>query len=125
MIANMLNLQDFTIVEQVDTGMKPPVYKARKENDPATYLIAIEKIEPLSIQPDKEIVLQESVYLRMLQEKEEARKGILRKEQFYKSLLENTFDNVIVRDMNGVITYVTPSIRQFGFEPEELIGHSG
>jgi PAS domain S-box-containing protein len=121
----MLNLQDFTIVEQVDTGPRPPVYKARKANDPATYLIAIEKIEPLSAQTEKKIVLQESLFLRMLQEREDAQEETRRKEQFYKSLLENTFDNVIVRDLNGIITYVTPSVRQFGFEPEELIGQTG
>jgi PAS domain S-box-containing protein len=40
----------------------------------------------------------------------------------YRMLAERTVDLIVRYDLNGVIEYISPSIRQYGFEPEQLVG---
>jgi PAS domain S-box-containing protein len=42
----------------------------------------------------------------------------------YRMLTERTVDLIVRYDLNGVIEYMSPSVRQYGFEPEELIGRT-
>jgi PAS domain S-box-containing protein len=59
------------------------------------------------------------------QERKEAEARIRQQEQFYKCMLENAFDGILVKDANGFIKYATPSVRQFGCDPEEVMGMDG
>ena len=40
----------------------------------------------------------------------------------YRRIAENTSDIIAMSDGDGRVTYLSPSIRQLGFEPEELLG---
>ncbi len=43
----------------------------------------------------------------------------------YRTLLENSGDLMYAYDLGGIITYVTPNIREFlGYEPDEVLGRS-
>lgn len=53
---------------------------------------------------------------------EELRKS----EEFFRTIMQNSSDVIIVVNPKAVITYVNPSIEQcLGYKPEELIGKSG
>jgi PAS domain S-box-containing protein len=43
----------------------------------------------------------------------------------YRLLAENTADIIARCDMKGILTYVSPSCRSYGYEPEELVGQPG
>jgi PAS domain S-box-containing protein len=44
----------------------------------------------------------------------------------FRALIENTSDVISILDVNGVIRYLSPSVRTvLGFDPSELIGNSG
>ena len=43
-------------------------------------------------------------------------------ERRYRMIAENTSDIIAMSDGDGRVTYLSPSIRQLGFEPEELLG---
>jgi PAS domain S-box-containing protein len=46
--------------------------------------------------------------------------------ELYRKLVENSNDVATIIDPNGVITYVSPSVRRvLGYEPEELVGEVG
>ncbi|MBC7085520.1 MAG: PAS domain S-box protein [Methanomethylovorans sp.] len=42
-------------------------------------------------------------------------------EEKYRTLVENSVDTILATDMNGVITYISPSISAYGFIPEEIV----
>lgn len=42
----------------------------------------------------------------------------------YRMIAENTSDIILMADNNGLTTFVSPSIRQLGLEPEDLMGGS-
>src|SRR5689334_6300840 len=113
----MQHLHEFTIIESVESSQTHTVYKAKRADDPLTYLVTI---QPVDSSPSG-LEIQQPAYENLLLE---AQEEIRRKEQFYRSLLENTFDDVMVCDANGIITYITPGIRKYGYEPEQLIGKS-
>jgi PAS domain S-box-containing protein len=49
-----------------------------------------------------------------------------RDSDWYRRLVEEVNDLVTVVDTDGTITYVSPAVtRVFGYEPDELIGHTG
>jgi len=55
-----------------------------------------------------------------------ADKELPRSEEYFRALIENSLDIIIVVDKKGTITYVSPSVeRVLGYKPEELIGESG
>ena len=69
---------------------------------------------------------------RALKEAEEraerkiAEERLLRSEEYFRALIENSSDIVIILDKKGMITYTSPSIERFlGYKPKELIGKSG
>ncbi len=45
-------------------------------------------------------------------------------EERYRSLVENLDDVVFSTDLEGIITFVNPSVSRFGYRPEELVGRS-
>src|SRR5579871_1474635 len=49
--------------------------------------------------------------------------GIIEKEPYFRSLIENASDVITILEPNGIIRYQSPSIeRVLGYKPEELIG---
>jgi PAS domain S-box-containing protein len=53
---------------------------------------------------------------------EKARSDLIRSEARYRLLAENTLDLLLAYDLEGRITYVAPSIRRYGLEPDDMIG---
>jgi len=50
---------------------------------------------------------------------------VRRSEEYFRYLTENTYDIITVADAQGVMHYVSPSIKRVsGYEPQELIGKS-
>ncbi len=50
---------------------------------------------------------------------------LLKNEEFFKSLLENSLDSVALLDETSRIKYITPSVKKiFGVQPEDFIGKS-
>jgi PAS domain S-box-containing protein len=46
-------------------------------------------------------------------------------ERKYRLITENSSDYISLITLKGIYTYVSPSVRQLGYEPEELLGKSG
>lgn len=55
-------------------------------------------------------------------ETEAAFRGLAESEGRYRMLAERTVDLIVRYSLDGIIEYISPSIRQYGFEPEELVG---
>ncbi|WP_155975663.1 sensor histidine kinase [Daejeonella oryzae] len=50
---------------------------------------------------------------------------IIKSEKFYRSLIENSRDIKCLSDLKGIITYISPSVKEIlGFEPDELTGRN-
>ncbi len=61
--------------------------------------------------------------LRMQSEKERAEEKLQKSELYYRSIIENSQDLICVLNVDGIIRYISPSIKTtLGYEPEELIG---
>lgn len=60
---------------------------------------------------------------RDINDRKLAEQAIRETEQKFRILAENAPDIVWQLDLTGIITYASPSVRAFGYEPEELIGH--
>ncbi len=58
-------------------------------------------------------------------ERKQAEEELQASEQRYRDIAENMFDVVFVSNLDGIITYVSPSVKDhFGYSPEELIGRN-
>ncbi len=59
-------------------------------------------------------------------EQKKAEKAQRESEEKFRSLIEYSFDAILILDANAVITYASPSvINLIGYEPEELVGRNG
>lgn len=55
-------------------------------------------------------------------EKKKAEEQLLRSESFYRTLISDSLDGILLTDKNGVISYASPSVeRILGFQPDDLI----
>ncbi len=123
------NLQNFTVIEEVQAHNGSAFLKAIRPGDPAVYLIAIQRHDD-SVHMDTPEACNTVQQLaermeKVMQEKTQAEEKIRRQERFYKGLLENAFDCVLVKDGEGKVCYASPGIRAFGYEPDEVIGKNG
>jgi PAS domain S-box-containing protein len=58
-------------------------------------------------------------------EEKKAGEAIRASEARYRLITENTSDFIVVIKFDGTYTYVSPSHRQLGYEPDDLVGKSG
>jgi PAS domain S-box-containing protein len=56
-------------------------------------------------------------------ERKEIEDALRQSEEKYKALTENTPDILFSANLNGIITYVSPQINQYGYLEEDLVGH--
>lgn len=82
-------------------------------------------------QEDADIDSDDTMFLGILAEaicREEERKHAietcLQTEMKYKVIAENTSDLIVMTDLDGIYTYVSPSNMQLGYAPEDLLGRS-
>jgi PAS domain S-box-containing protein len=67
-----------------------------------------------------------SVVIRDITERKQAEEEVLRKERYFRSLIENAQDVVEVLDEHGIVKYESPAIeRVIGYTPEERVGQPG
>lgn len=56
-------------------------------------------------------------------EREHARQQLVESERRYRAVAENSSDVVMIRDANGIIRWIAPSVTTlFGWDPDELVG---
>ena len=53
-----------------------------------------------------------------------AHQELVRREERFRSLVQRSSDIAMVFDGSGIIRYVSPAVRLFGYEPEDLVGTS-
>ncbi|RYD80213.1 MAG: PAS domain S-box protein, partial [Verrucomicrobiaceae bacterium] len=57
--------------------------------------------------------------------RKQAEQELQRRDRFYRSLIENSSDNITVLSDKGITLFQSPAIyRQLGYRPEELVGHN-
>lgn len=60
-----------------------------------------------------------------LLERKKTEEALQRREEYFRSLTENSSDNITVLDSGGITIYENPSVeRMIGYRPEELIGRN-
>jgi PAS domain S-box-containing protein len=66
------------------------------------------------------------VTFRDITERKQAEETLRRREAYFRSLIENGLDIIMILEADGTIRYLSPSIeRVLGYNPEELIGRPG
>ncbi|MBN2025666.1 MAG: PAS domain S-box protein [Actinobacteria bacterium] len=60
---------------------------------------------------------------RDITERKRLEEGLRRSEEYFRYITENTYDIITVSDAQGIMRYVSPSIKYIsGYDPDELIG---
>ena len=53
----------------------------------------------------------------------EAERALQQKDKYYRTLVENSYDCILMHDKNGLVTYISPSVtRVTGYTEEDLLG---
>ncbi|MCC7431578.1 PAS domain S-box protein [bacterium] len=64
-------------------------------------------------------------YVKNISDRKEIEEKLRQNEEFYRTILENSFDGIMIIDQNGKINYASSSVKVlFGYTPEEMIGNS-
>jgi PAS domain S-box-containing protein len=79
---------------------------------------------PAPIKDTAGVVIGIVAVLRDITEAREARERLADSEARYRMIVDKVSDLIVRHDRNGVIEFVSPSVRQLGFEPEDVIGRN-
>ena len=61
--------------------------------------------------------------MQLAREREHARQQLVESERRYRAVAENSSDVVMIRDANGIIEWIAPSVTTLlGWDPDELVG---
>jgi PAS domain S-box-containing protein len=71
--------------------------------------------------PDQEVI-GVVLILRDISQRKAAEAALIESEARYRMLADNTSDIIQVFDADGVVEYISPSVRQLGYEPEFFLG---
>jgi PAS domain S-box-containing protein len=113
-----------------DDGARDAV-AARLESDGKVYGALLVALEPGLASDEEQIDLLREVAgdvafaLRGIEIEAEHRKAaqaLARSEARYRELVENIQDVVFSLDAEGKIQFISPAVREYGFEPEEVVG---
>ncbi|MDB5441349.1 MAG: multi-sensor signal transduction multi-kinase [Caulobacteraceae bacterium] len=74
------------------------------------------------IRDDQGNVVGAVAVMRDINERKTAEAALLDSEERYRLLADYAMDTVIHCDLDGRILYVSPSVRQYGYRPEDLVG---
>ena len=77
---------------------------------------------PSPIRGPDQAVVGVVLLLRDINERKLADAALIESEARYRMLADNTSDIIQRFDANGIVEYVSPSVRQLGYEPEFFIG---
>ncbi len=128
-LAEHPDLGALTVIEQVPAPDGTVFLKAINPGDSSIYWVAMQRTEadvpPVLGDACQTVQNLAERMLTALQQKARAEEELRRQERFYKGLLENAFDCVMVKDAEGKVYYVSPGIRSFGLQPEQVLGHNG
>lgn len=60
-----------------------------------------------------------------IKEYEQTQEALIRSEKYFRALIENAVDIILIVDREGTITYASPSVeRIIGYKPQEMVGKS-
>ncbi len=86
--------------------------------------IGYDTYERRAAEEQNTVLLQKSY--RLNQELQATQESLTKSENKFRSLIEHSFDAIIVYDQEGIVTYASPSVEGvIGYTPKELIGTSG
>lgn len=74
---------------------------------------------------DDPVVKGIAVSARDITERKRLEEDLRRSEEYFRYITENTYDIITILNVQGMVTYISPSIKHVsGYDPDELIGHS-
>lgn len=86
---------------------------------------AYDELEVLVQKRTTELMTANRALMAEIKERELAEEALQREEEYFRSLIENSYDIIVVLDKEGKISYESPSVeRVLGYERGERIGKS-
>lgn len=73
--------------------------------------------------PDRQVLLAFAGITANALERKWAEESLRESEARLRVIVENVYDLVYVFDLKGIVTYISPSVRHYGYEADEIIGH--
>lgn len=108
-------------VQLAEGDLRQPHYTVRQSSDqPIISPIDLK----LAAQAGAEIGALAQTFNRMAVQLRQAYNELHSSEQYYRALIENNSDLILVLDRRGCIRYASPSLeRCMGYKPQEIVGH--
>ena len=107
---------------RIHTNNKPYIYI--NTVDITEQVKAEKKVKQLTTSLEKQIKTRTKELEKTIKELNIQKKNLIEQETKYRLLAENVSDVIWTTDLNGKVTYVSPSIeKQRGYKPEEILSH--